>query len=84
MKVEEKTESFYILGYLLELIMKIFMAIWNFFPSKFGQNVFMKKCVYRSKSFFSCQNLAKFHQNKKTLMGGQLLGGRGGWRRFKF
>ncbi len=37
MKVEEKTKSFYILGYLLKLIMKIFMAIWNCFPLKFGQ-----------------------------------------------
>jgi hypothetical protein len=46
MKVEEKTESFYILGYLLELIMKIFMAIWNRFPSKFGQKCFHEKmCV---------------------------------------
>jgi hypothetical protein len=36
MKVEKKKKSFYILGYQLDLITEN-LAIWNFFPLKFGQ-----------------------------------------------
>ncbi len=61
MKSREKTESFFILGYLLELIIKIWRfgktlfeiwRIWVFFFTKYP--------LCRSKSFFSGENFAKF------------------------
>jgi hypothetical protein len=36
MKVQRKPDSFYIVGYLLELMIKN-MKIWDFFPSKNGE-----------------------------------------------
>ncbi len=62
-----KTESLYFLGYLLELITKIW-RFGNFFfskSSKFGPFFSSKILSYRLKSYFSGQNLTKFHTGKK-------------------
>jgi hypothetical protein len=61
MKVERKPDSFYILGYLLELMIKM----WNldyFFLRKmanFVLNVSMKIPLYWSKSYFSGRNFGE-------------------------
>jgi len=88
MKVEKKTgSSFYILGYLLELIIKsgdletffffFFFKIWQiwvffFFFFKIWQIwvIFFswKILLYRSKSYLSGQNLAKFHKKEEEAL----------------
>jgi hypothetical protein len=54
MEVENKTESFSILGYLLELELKIWQYEKKFFK--------IWQVWALLKSYFSAQNLAKIHQ----------------------
>ncbi len=57
----KKTGSFYILGYLLELSIKIWRSgIFCFLKSGELGPFFPWKILYRLKSYFSCQNLTKF------------------------
>jgi len=75
MKVEKKTgSSFYILGYLLELIIKsgdletffffFFFKIWQIWVIFFSWKILL----YRSKSYLSGQNLAKFHKKEEEAL----------------
>jgi len=60
------TECFYILGYLLELIIKIWRFEKKFIKSwRIWFSFFMKNPLCRSKSYFSGRNLAKIRQSKK-------------------
>jgi hypothetical protein len=66
MKVEKNPKSFYIFGYLLEFIMKIWL--FGLFIFQYLANLghfLMQNTLYRSKSYFLGQNLAKIHQQKK-------------------
>jgi len=61
MKVEKKTGSFYVLGYLLELSIKIWRSgIFLFLKSGELGPFFPWKILYRLKSYFTGQNLTKF------------------------
>jgi hypothetical protein len=72
MKIEkQKSESFYILGYLLELIIKIWQFGNTILPNlaNLGGSFFSMKCPSnRSKTHFSGQNLAKVCPQKYTLV----------------
>ncbi len=68
MKVEKKPESFYRLGYLLKLVMKIWL--FGSFILQYLANLghfLMQNPLYRSKSYFSSQNLVKIHEQKKHV-----------------
>jgi len=68
MKVEQKTESFYILDYLLELIIKFWQLEFYFTLenlANLGHFFFMKHPLYRSESYFSGRNLVKIRLLKK-------------------
>ncbi len=68
MKLEKKTGSFYILGYILELIIKIWWSGNLFFKKKSGKFwpfFSMENPLSSSKSYFSGQNFAKVHPEKK-------------------
>jgi hypothetical protein len=70
MKVEKNQNPSYILGYLLKLIIKIWR--FGFFFQSFvnlGHFFHGKNPMYRSKSYFSGQNLAKFRPQKTHLLG---------------
>jgi hypothetical protein len=70
MKVGKKSESFYILGYLLELIIKsvnfknfFFGEIWRIWA------IFsMENPLPGPKAYFSGRNLAKFRQKKHWVI----------------
>ncbi len=64
MKVEKKTGSFYILGYLLELIIKIWWFEKFFFGNLAMGHFLMENPLHRLKSYFSGRNLTKFWKNK--------------------
>jgi hypothetical protein len=68
----KKTESLYILGYLLELIIEIwrfgFYYFWNL--ANLSHFFSMKNPLYRSKPYFSRGNLQK--KRKETLLPGRL------------
>jgi hypothetical protein len=65
MKVEKKRGSFFILGYLVELIIKIWwsatflLEIWRIWVM-----FLVKNPLYRSKSYFSGRNLTVFRPKK--------------------
>jgi hypothetical protein len=61
-----KKESFYILGYLLELTIKIW-RIWAIFLS-------MENPLYRLESLFSGQNLVKIRPDKTLISSNPLVG----------
>jgi len=63
------TGDVYILGYLLELIIKIWQFANLFFSKsgKFGPLFFMENPLYTSKSYLSSRNFAKFLNLKKKL-----------------
>jgi hypothetical protein len=70
MKVKMRPNCFYILGYQLKLIIKIWQLGFYFSsePGEFGPIFFFEKsfCIVgRWKSDFSGQNLAKFRQKRK-------------------
>jgi hypothetical protein len=67
MKGEKKKASFYILGYLLEFIIKIWRSGKKNknYSGEFEPFFFMENPFNRSKSYFSGQNLAKFRPPAK-------------------
>ncbi len=74
----KKTESFYILGYLLELIIEIrqfgFYYFWNL--ANLSHFFSMKNPLYRSKPYFSGGNLPK--QKKKGNAASRAIGMKNG------
>jgi hypothetical protein len=68
MKIEKKSESFYILGYLLELIIKIWRFGSYYFSKsdEFGTFFSMENPLYLSKSYFSSRIWQNFAKTKNT------------------
>jgi hypothetical protein len=61
MKVKQNSESSYVFGYLLELIIKIWQ-FENFFLQYLANlcHFFIQNPLHKLKSYFSSQNLGKF------------------------